>query len=104
MVLDPCSNLPVGLALERSDKAQKSQLSTLGDKVNYMSPPEAGDPVGGRHHTSQQTFSISNYKDSVKSSHSVWLSGPGRVSCHSVAEVDRWPGNKDGWVWPLAAS
>lgn len=48
MVLDPCSNLPVGLALELSDKAQKSQLSTLGDKVNYMSPPEAGWGPRGR--------------------------------------------------------
>lgn len=56
------------LAPERSDKAQKNQLSALGDKVNYMSPSKAGwGPVGGRHHTSQQTFSISNYKDSVKS-------------------------------------
>lgn len=59
---------PSRLAPERTDKAQKSQLSAPGDKVNDMSPSKAGwGPVGGRHHTSQQTFSISNYKDSVKS-------------------------------------
>lgn len=50
------------------DKAQKSQLSALGDRANYMSPSKAGwGPVGGRCHTSQETFSISNYKGSVKS-------------------------------------
>lgn len=49
-------------------RPRKAQLSALGDKVNYMSPSKAvWDPVGGRHHTSQETFSISNYKDSVKS-------------------------------------
>lgn len=72
-------------------RPRKVQLSALGDKVNYMSPSKAvWDPVGGRHHTSQETFSISNYKDSVKvsSRHSVWLSGPGCASCHSA--VRRW--------------
>lgn len=49
-------------------KVQKSQLSALGDRANYISPSKAGwGPVGGRCHTSQQTFSISNYKGSVKS-------------------------------------
>lgn len=49
-------------------RPRKAQLSALGDKVNYMSPSKAvWAPVGGRHHTSQETFSISNYKDSVKS-------------------------------------
>lgn len=49
-------------------KAQKSQLSALGDRANYMSPSKVGwGPVGGRCHTSQQIFSILNYKDAVKS-------------------------------------
>lgn len=68
MVPDPHSNSRAGLDLEFSDKAQKSQLSAQSDKVNFMSPSKVGwGPMGGQHHTSQQTFSISNYKDSVES-------------------------------------
>lgn len=61
-----CWTLWAGPALEFMGKAQKSKLSALGDRANYMSPFKAGwGPMGGRCHTSQQTFSISNDKDSV---------------------------------------
>lgn len=86
----PRSNLRADPALEFADKAKKRQLSALGDKVNYMSPSKAGwGPVGGRHHTSQQTFSISNYKDSVKSA-AATLSGFLGLGVSIVTLLRRW--------------
>lgn len=47
-------------------------------------------------------FLITRFRQ-VSSRHSVWLSGSGRGSCHSVAEVYRWPEDWGGWIQPKAS-